>query len=365
MVSLPAWLRARPAALSPRVRRILRWAGYPLFYLFCLLVFVKFTFPYERLERRIEAAFNAAQTGPDPSRLEIEDLSSYWLRGIEADGVRLVSAAPPPETSPDAKPAEPKATTLDHAHATISLLPLLLGNLSVSYGADAFGGEIDGSYSTSGTDKSLSLDLSDIDVGQVPFLVKLVELPMGGELEGALEFDLPEGQLANANGEVELGVTDLTVGDGKAKIRNTIALPTLNAGLLEFKAAVSEGKLEIETFTVKGPDLELEADGSIRLRDPFEASIADMTLSFKFTDAYRNKSDMTRSLFGAPGSTMPAAFDLDPQNRAAKQPDGSYRWRLTGPIQRMTFSPTGSGAGSPGAATPGGPSRRRPRAPRR
>jgi type II secretion system protein N len=352
----PRILMRRLARLNPRTQKILRFIGYPLFYVFCLLFFAKLTFPYDRLKRRIETAFNAAQTGPKPSRLEIEEMSSYWLRGIEAENISLTSAAPLTPTE-DGKPPEPNVTNVEHAHASVSILRLLFGTLSLSFGADAFAGELSGHYVGSEDEREIEVELSDVNVGDVPFFVDTVGLPLSGQMNGTLEFDLPEAKLANANGMVEITITAFTVGDGKAKIRNTIALPQLDAGQFELKATASEGTLNIETFKVEGPDLELNADGAIRLRDPFEASMADMNLSFKFSDRYKNKNDVTRGLFGAPGSSIPGAFDLDPKIRNAKQTDGSYSWRITGTLPNMNFQPSGGGAAP--ARSPG--RRRTPR----
>jgi type II secretion system protein N len=332
---------ARITAPGPRAQRVLRWVGFPLFYLFCLAVFAKLTFPYDRLKQRIEEAYNSRQTDAEAARLELGQLGSYWLRGIQAREVKLVAPPPPAEPGSTKKP-QPRVTEIERVHASVSLLPLLFGTVSVGFGADAFGGDIGGHYKTSSAERRLELELSDVDVGQVPLLVEIVELPIMGQLDGQLALMLPEGQLGKADGTIELRMKELMVGDGKAKIRKTIALPQLNAGQLTLKAKATEGRLQIEAFTIRGPDFELDAEGTIRLRDRFEASIADMTVSFKFLDAYRNKNDMTRGLFGAPDARVPGLFDMDSKNRQAKQADGSYRWRVSGVLGKLSFTPVAS-----------------------
>ena len=113
------------------------------------------------------------------------------------------------------------------------------------------------------------------------------------------------------------------LGDGKAKIRDTIALPKLDAGELVLEAEAADGRLKIDKLTAKGHDLELVADGRIRLRDPFDSSLAELNLRFKFSDAYTNKNDMTRGLFGAPGSNIPGLFDLNPEE-SPRQASGRF-----------------------------------------
>jgi hypothetical protein len=102
---------------------------------------------------------------------------------------------------------------------------------------------------------------------------------------------------------------------------------------------VKDGSVKVEKLSAQGPDLELSSEGRIRLRDPFGTSRSELTLRFKFTDRYKGKSDVTKGLFGTPGSSAPGAFDLDPKIRSAKQPDGFYSWRVFGPLARLDLQP--------------------------
>jgi type II secretion system protein N len=329
---------------------------YPAFYVGSLLLFVYATFPHDQLRDRLVREFNASERGSSGSRLELDDLSWHWFTGLEAEGVRWIR---PPDAASgeggegglDAKNEKPRVLELDAAYASVSVLRWLFGTLSLSFGAEGLGGEIDGSFVDTGELREIEVELEELDVGQTP-LAGMIGLPLTGILNGTAELVLPEGQLANANGKVELRMEGLVIGDGKAKIKNAIAIPAVNAGELELEAEAEEGKLEIRRFTLRGPDIEVTLDGRIRLRDPFDSSLAELSLSFKFSDAYRNKSDVTRGLLGAPSSTVPGAFDLDPQNRAAKSPDGSYGWRVTGALSNLRFNPSrGAGRATSGAAT--------------
>jgi type II secretion system protein N len=335
--------------VNPRVLRIARYVGYPLFYLFALLVFVGLTFPFERLKNRIVSEFNARPSAERPLRLEIDELSGYWLTGLEAEGVRLVSPPPPEE---DAKTAKPKIVTLDEVHVRASVLRLLVGIVRASFGGKAFGGEVSGYLSDGGDARALFLELENVSVADLPLLGDAVGLPLVGTSSGTADLEMPEQKLARAKGKIELVISGLSVGDGKAKIRDTIALPKLDAGELVFQAEAEEGRLKIEKLSANGPDLELSADGRIRLRDPFESSLVELSLRFKFTDKYKNKNDMTRGLFGAPGTTIPGIFDLDPKNRRAKRTDGSYGWRITGPISHLSFEPAPTASSPAGGAAP-------------
>lgn len=327
--------------MSPRVRQILKWAGYVAFYLFALLVFGYLTFPYNRLGDRIVQEFNSKQTGPKPMRLKLGDMSSYWFGGVEAENITLTS---PPEPDETGKPGKPKVLKIDSAHASISFLRLLFGTVRVSFGADAFGGELSGVTSASDEGRNLEVELEDLDLGQAPLFADIVGLPLAGKLSGTIDLLMPEEKLAKADGKISLKVADLSAGDGKAKIRDTIALPRLEAGELSLEAEAKTGNLKITNFSANGPDLKLESDGTLRLRDPYDTSLLNLNISFKFQDRYTNKSDLTKSLFGS--GSMPGLFDLDPKMKHAKRADGSYGWRASGALARLNFTPSPVATGS-------------------
>ncbi|HEX4627831.1 MAG TPA: hypothetical protein VH137_03495, partial [Gemmatimonadales bacterium] len=96
-----------------------------------------------------------------------------------------------------------------------------------------------------------------------------------------------------------------------------------------------------------GKDLEVQGDGRITMREIATDSLLDLQVRFRINDAYRSKSEVTKSLFGAPGSSAPALFELaDPKIKQAKRPDGFYGWSLRGPLSRPDFFPAG-GSGAP------------------
>jgi type II secretion system protein N len=332
--------------MTPRVRQILKWAGYVAFYLFALLVFGYLTFPYNRLGDRVVQEFNAKQTGPKPMRLKLGDVSSYWLNGVEAEDITLTSPGEPDEQG---KPGKPKVLKIDSAHVSVSLFRLLFGTLKLSFGADAFGGELSGATVNSDEGRQLEVELEDLDLSQAPLFGDIVGLPLAGKLNGSIDFLMPEEKLAKADGKISMKVTDLAAGDGKAKIRDTIALPRLEAGELTLEAEAKAGVLKITSLAANGPDLRLDSDGTLRLRDPFDTSLLSLNVSFKFQDRYTNKSDITKSLFGS--GTMPGLFDLDPKMKHAKRADGSYGWRASGALTRLNFMPQPTSSAGSGAGT--------------
>jgi type II secretion system protein N len=337
--------------MSPRLKKLLIWVGYPAFYLFCFVVFAYLTFPFEHLRDRLIAEFAADQhkTGGN-MRLEIESLSSYWLSGIDARGVRIIS---PPSAQPAEGPRKPPTEIgIERLTARVSLLPLLIGRVSLNVNARMMGGTISASTSKKGADRTIEAELEGVSVSGLTPLVEMVGMPMTGELKGHADLTLPEGKLAKANGSIHIVFVDYAVGDGKAKVMDMLALPKMNIGDLTFDCDIKDGIAKVTKFGASGQDLDFSADGKLTLRDPFSDSQADTYMRFKFADGYKNRSETTRNLFGAPGSNVPPAIEMMPAMKSSKRPDGFYSWHVWGLLKNLRYDPAPAG-GAPGSGTAG------------
>jgi type II secretion system protein N len=313
--------------------------GYPLFYLLCLGVFAAITFPYDKLKERVIASFNAQQRSNNGQQeLQIDEMSGYWLSGVRLKGVRLLTAP--------SEPGKPLGKIqIEEATARYSILSAVFGGSDVSFDVFAFGGEMSGSYQVHGTDKAIDIAFDTIDLGQLEPVVQLLGVPLQGKLAGTLKLTMPEGKASKATGALSLEAKDVAVGDGKAKIKGALALPKLEVGTLTMAAEAKDGTLRITKLVAGGKDVEVQGDGRVTLRDTTTDSLCDAQVRFKVNDAYRNKSDITKSLFGSPGSNAPALFELaDPKVKQSKRADGFYAWTLRGPLSRIEFIPAG-GAG--------------------
>jgi type II secretion system protein N len=330
-----------------------KWAAYPAFYFFCLAMFGYLTFPYDRLKDRIIAEYALSQStkarGSAPNRVEVDEVSSYWFSGLEMYGMRLIIPADEPTSfaaagkSEDAKAPTDTVIEVEEAHARVRILPLLIGRVKVDFWAKAFGGEVSGAVPVGGASGPVELELEDVDLGQVQVLTAMVGLPLKGVANGQLELTATDGKFNKANGTFELTVKDVSVGDGVTKIKGAVALPEAKLGELTITAEAKDGVLKITNFAAPGPDIELVGDGKIAVREPWNDSNADLYLRFKFSDGYRSKNDVTKSLLGSPGSNAPALFELaDPKIKRAKRPDGFYGWHMHGPLKRLKFDPTTS-----------------------
>ncbi len=377
--------------MRPVLRSVLTNAGYPVFYLVAMAGFFHVTFPDERLKERIESEFNERQPMGEGVRLEVGHASPHWFNGIELEGVRLIDttaeaeaaeaaeeqrkaasstkpkhgaekqsapgasasagqvpsavpAAAQPSGVPGTPPGNSEGMVVDELTVSVSVLRALLGTVAVVFEAEAFGGSFQGSFAKSDELQTITAELDHVGVGGLPLFRDLVGLPMGGTVSGAIDLVTPEQKLAKAEGTMKLVIDDLKVGDGKAKILKTIALPLVNVGRLELEAEVVAGVLRIVKLNAAGKDLDVEADGRIRLRDPVDRSMLELNLRFRFADSYKNRNDMTRALFGGDG--VPGLLELDSKVKRSKREDGFYAWRASGLMSRPSFLPESGSRGA-------------------
>lgn len=382
-MKLPEASQVSGVKLTPRMKKLIPWIGYPIAYLFFFVCFAYWTFPYEKLKQKIIVGYAASQQGsPEPKRMQIGDVTWSWrFPGVVLKDVRLIGPKPP--AAPDKPPALDKSPgpdkkakprtviNIDEAYAGLSVLPLIAGARNVIFEVEGFGGGLSGEFETSPAATELSVQFDGVDPGQLPGLADALQLPLTGSLSGTVDVVLPEGKYALADGEADLQAEELEVGDGVSKIRGMLALPTIRAGDLSIVATATQGRVKLERFDSEGPDLEVKAAGKLRLREPFAlSSVEQIDLSFKFTDAYRDKDDVTRSLLGKPGTKQKGVIDLDPKVRRAKAPDGTYYWKASGRFATLNFAPSkpaptprAKSAATGARATPNPPVR--PAAPKR
>jgi type II secretion system protein N len=322
------------------------YVGFPLFYVACLLVFSVLLFPYDKLKERLVASYNAQQKGPNAQQLEIDELHGSWLTGVRASGVRLLS----PSTEPGKPPTK---IEIDDATVRYSLLSGMVGTTWVSFDLFGMGGEISGHFESNGKANGIDATLDSIELGDAEPVGALLGIPIKGKLGGDIHLEMPEGKASKANGAISLEVKDMTVGDGKAKIKGMLALPKVDVGPLTFAAEAKDGVLKISKLLAGGKDVEVQGEGRVTMRDVSAESICDAQVRFKINDSYRTRSEITKTLFGAPGSSIPPAFEMaDPRIRTSKRADGFYGWSVRGVLARLDFAPAPGGGGGPGA--PGG-----------
>ena len=331
--------------MSPTTKqRLLMGVGYPVFAIFTFIVFVYWTFPYDRVRDYIvqEVEYPAGPRGDrrdSGMRLQIDELSPSFFTGVVLEGVRFTRL---PSASPDAPADEkPMVVQIDEVSARISLLSLLAGTKDISFDVMVGGGEIEGEFALSEDETHVEAEIQTVELRQLGVLSALVGLPVSGVLGGTI--DLTIGKEASATkGAIDLTIDRVVVGDGRAKLKlegmgpDGLSVGRIEAGKLVIKATVENGVAKFTQLgTQGGRDLTVTGTGQIRLLQPARLSRLELLLNVKFAEAFKTRDGATRGLF--------ALLDVVPRLRAARTPDGALQWQLAGGFNgSMRSTPAGS-----------------------
>jgi type II secretion system protein N len=305
---------------------LLKWIGYPVYFLFCMVCFTYCTFPYERVREKvrvaIEESFNAD--------VQIAELSPSWVTGVKVTGVEI-------KTRPTRMGEVPKTFQIDALTARVGLLSLLTGGIDLSYAVEIYGGEIDGTFEQDGTNASVAIQFQDLDLSKVQTLREAIGLPLAGRVTGDATLALPEQMLSKSDGSIRLLASGVRVGDGHAKLEipgfGGLTIDPIEVGDLHAELLVKAGKANITRLGAQGKDLELIGEGKMDLRDPVPLSNISAYIRFKISPAYTRRNKRMEPLVGG--------LDLMPTTKRAKRPDGFFGYRISGTFSRgLSFLPS-------------------------
>ena len=89
----------------------------------------------------------------------------------------------------------------------------------------------------------------------------------------------------------------------------------------------------------------------MQLREQWAETGLDLNVRVKINHAFKTKSETTKLVFGAPGSTSALVDTLEIKKgmpvSKAKRPDGFYAWHFRGLLAHPDYSPAGSGPPAP------------------
>jgi len=295
-------------ATSPIPNSPLRWVrrfALPVGAVLAFLVFLVATFPFNTLARRIET--EAQKSGGD---VTIESLGPAFL-GFRAQGVRLH----PPSTG--GAGAELRFDTI-----TIrpDLFAMLLKRTSFSFSSTAYGGSAKGHAAlsndarTSGSLQSLNLETNEIDLHALPLREAFgVELLGRATSKTDLPALIPQ---ETASGTITLTIKGLAIANANVQ---GFTLPRTVLGDLDARVVLDKGTGRVEKAQTRGGDLDLDLEGTIRLRPLLSLSQADLKLRLRPSEKWLSANPSLRGLLGL----------------LQKQSDGSYLVPLTGPLSRL------------------------------
>lgn len=282
--------------------RLVRYAGYPAFFLFAFLAMLYLTLPYPVIAEQLAAAgrsagFTVAVGSIGPG-----------LSGLRAKSVRV---APPRQ---EGQSAEPEPMVIDELNLRPTLFPL-----GATFHARLFDGTADGSVGL-GKKPRVELRLKALDLAKSNSKGAF-GLDVAGKLNGALNVESSEPVSFGArgleydgsklSGNLGLGAEGLTINGGTV---SNIDLPKVDVGRLDAVVKIEPGKASIATFRTSGSDAEVSVEGDITLQRLLAVSPLKLKLKFKPSDDF-----LKRNSFIQTGLSF--AMSRDPQGYYAANID--------------------------------------------
>ena len=299
---------------APRVSRLAK-LRVPLVFLLALPFFLKLTFPFDAVSRRLEV--EARKNGLE---LSIGSLDSTGVFGVRALDLKAHGATASIGSGPE--------LVLDRVDVSPDVLGLVLRKIGFGFDVDAYGGNARGHLRLSRDPKApglsgLVLDASELDLKSLP-LQQLANAEAIGKL--GLKTDLTSLQAPEeANGTVALTLKSAAVLKGTLALGPGMSfpLPKVVLGDVDGSVSIAKGLAKIEKLSARNGDIEADVDGTIRLKPLLQVSEANLRVRLKFTDKWLDANPLVKGSLGFLGP---------------KQPDG-YWITLSGPLSRLVPRP--------------------------
>ena len=327
--------RLRAIDLTDKQRRILTYAGYPLFALFVALLAFYWSVPRERVKDRLETALSADVTSGQPLAIgmdvEIGDLSLRLFTGLGFKATDIVLRTRP--VTPGEKPAR---IIIDDVRVRLGLFSTIFGRPSYSFLGHALSGTVAGHVSGNTDESKAEVEISKLVLTGVPGIQQSFGgLPVDGVVSGKLDVVVPKNLLANANGTIDVDIEDVAIGDGKAKLTVPndpflsagVTFPRIKLGKLSGQIIIEKGRARFEGVRVHSADGDATLDGYVELHDPIGLSQMHAYLKFRPSEALVKREATVELMTNALAGT-------------AKRSDGYLGIQMTGPLTAMFYLPS-------------------------
>lgn len=267
-------------------QRIAAWVGLGLF-LFAF--FLAVTFPYDAVRARIASEADAAGLW-----VRIDSMGPAFL-GVSARGVRVGER-------PDGLGAPAQTVRVDRLTLRPSLIPW-----GVGFSASLFGGSAGGAIGTT-TAPKLRVHFDHLALAKAG-VAALTGVDAVGMLDGELSLDIPttgprggQPDLSQASGRLKLTGTGLEVKGGTVTVPlmgqpTPVDLPPVNFGRLDAEVPIERGTGTVRALRIEGPELDIQASGTVRLARALPYSEPDLTLRIRPSPDFLRRMGMIAAGF--------------------------------------------------------------------
>lgn len=157
-----------------------------------------------------------------------------------------------------------------------------------------------------------------VSLADLPMISGAIGLPMTGTGDVAIDITVPKvdgkPDYARATGSASINCTKCQLGDDKTKLKlgsskraaafvgDGLEFSHLTIDRLDAKVTVGDGKLDLTSWKLSSPDLEVEVSLSMKLATKFRDSSVSGCVRFKATEALKTRDPKMHALLSLTGA---------------------------------------------------------------
>jgi type II secretion system protein N len=298
---------------TSRAQRVLSGISWSFFWIFFLILFTILKLPEDRLKNFIQGSIQS-KLAPMGISMTAGESSISMGFGISYVMKDVTFRFPPP-----AAPAH-----IDEMSVSPSILSLLAQRLGGSAEIRNGSSRLWLSFSVKGTAADMSFTAKSLDLGKIGLLPLTAGLSGGAIVDGHGSFSGDPRGFAGASIDLDLDIKNLVL---DAQSIQGIPIPRIS---------ISEGKILADTEKGHLAVKKLQLGKSGNSNDDIRGNLSgDITLGRTLDLSTGN----LKAVFSISQNVLKPLFLLDAILAPGKQPDGSYSFRLTGPLFNMNPTP--------------------------
>jgi type II secretion system protein N len=290
------------------VPRLLKYIAYLILFVMSFLVFIYWSFPYDRLKDRLISGIERQLGG----KIEVsaQELEPYWFTGAKIKNLEF--------STRDAEGQVLPAMKLDELKIRAALFSLIFGRPNIKYRIRAKKGEIEGRAKQTEDGFEFDADFDDFDIATLKLLASKTGLNLSGKLDGYVELKYNQERPARSSGKVALDLANIKIGQSTAKLGPMdLPLPPLTFTSSKgstIKLNIGRGTMVVDQIMFKDSDLELDLTGKVFLSNTLTNCRFNVRGNFK------------------PSEALEQALPFIAFIKKEKKPDGSFPLSVTGRI---------------------------------
>lgn len=248
-------------------------------------------------------------------QLEIETIKTYRFTGVLLRGVSL-------ESQVEGKKVP--VWNLDRLTARFGLFSILFGRPRLKFDARAGEADISGSVQRQEGAWQIHGSLSDLDVGNVPWVKNLTGLKLESSIEGDWQIFYNPAEPLRTTGRLDIALDKLLLKASEVHLGEMGKFPLPDLQMADSKsvieAQIDKGAIGLSNFLLQGKDIYLALEGKIFLANEPSNYRMNLKGKFKFSDKLWKTLD--------PILPEPWASELKKQ----KGPEDAYPLSISGPF---------------------------------